>query len=295
MGNFRAKGAATFAAAAILGLVAATYYIPQHLDWRLLWVVVAVLLVVFLGALGYGLQGHVGGIIIDNRNRVSLSKFQMTAWTVVVFACLITAAAVNIAGWDNPAAQPVGAAPPPAPLDIHIPAVLLAAMGLAGLSMISTPLILNTKMSAEPKEEHLTKAVEQLGLNADQVSSSGLVFGRSDVVDAEWIDMFRGDDVSNAGGIDLSKVQNFLVTILLLGAYSADMLRLLGRGHVIASLPELSEGMAGLMAISHGAYLTFKAVPHGGPTDGDQKPAPADAPAAPAAPPVVAPNMQPVG
>jgi len=257
----------TYSAIAGLIIVAMLVVLPWQMAakaglWVRLWWAMAGLLVLFLGVLGYGLRGHVAGIIIDNRNRVSLSKFQMSAWTVIVFASLITAAAVNIAGWGEltvPVRDPAMAYP----LDIQISETVWAAVGLAGFTMVGTPLLLSRKMAGEPQEADITRTASALGMDAAQISSAGLVFGRSDVADASWLDIFRGDEVSNAGTIDLSKVQNFLITLLLLAAYSADMLRLLGTKAAIAGLPDFSEGMLVLMTISHGAYLSFKWVPHG--------------------------------
>lgn len=249
--------------AIIIALLALPWHMAQQVEqWRLLWVLMALLLIAFLGLLGYGLRGHFAGIIIDNRNRVSLSKLQMVAWTVVVITGLTTAATINVAGWGHipfSEVKPV----PPHPLDIAIPQMILAAMGLAGASLIGTPLILSGKMSAQPRETDIDSTARQLGLRTDQMNSAGLVFAHTHVADASWLDLFRGDEVSNAASIDLSKVQQFLITVLLLAAYSADTLRLLGDKHLIGSLPPLSEGMVWLMSISHGAYLTFKWVPHG--------------------------------
>jgi hypothetical protein len=56
------------------------------------WLLVAVVMVVFLIALGRGMSGRLDGILIDSRYKMSLSRFQMTLWTVLVFSAYFTIA-----------------------------------------------------------------------------------------------------------------------------------------------------------------------------------------------------------
>lgn len=56
------------------------------------WLAIAVTAVAFLIALGKGLSGRLDGILIDSRYKMSLSRFQMTMWTVLVFSAYLTIA-----------------------------------------------------------------------------------------------------------------------------------------------------------------------------------------------------------
>jgi hypothetical protein len=84
--------------------------------------------------------------------------------------------------------------------------------------------------------------------------------------------MFRGEDVSNAAAPDLSKIQQFLLSVLVLAVYAAALLDMFLEGTVLGtprgsagSLPTLSEPFVWLMGISHASYLAYKAMPHGRP------------------------------
>lgn len=76
--------------------------------------------------------------------------------------------------------------------------------------------------------------------------------------------MIQGDEVANAGVVDLSKMQHLLVGALMIAGYAA----LVARAFAAASgtvplqaLPDLSTGFAWLAGISNGAYIAYRATP----------------------------------
>jgi hypothetical protein len=78
-------------------------------------------------------------------------------------------------------------------------------------------------------------------------------------------DIFQGDEISNYQRVDLSKVQMFFFTVVLIAAYSY-ALWILSRSQIvynpfILELPAFSASMVALLGISHAGYLTVKAVP----------------------------------
>ena len=81
------------------------------------------------------------------------------------------------------------------------------------------------------------------------------------------MDIFQGDEVGNFDQVDLSKVQMFLLTAVVLIAYSAALYDLLLDQSAVfnplgVSLPVFSASVSTLLAISHGGYLAIKAVDH---------------------------------
>lgn len=58
----------------------------------LLWGLIAGLMIFLLIALGLGANGKVYGILIDTRNRTSLSRMQMTLWTVLALSAFLAIA-----------------------------------------------------------------------------------------------------------------------------------------------------------------------------------------------------------
>ncbi len=225
---------------------------------------VAVVLMVFeFVALGIWISNRAAGMIIDNRNRMSLSKLQACAWTILVFAALLVAGAFNLS---------TGAAA--TALKIEIPNDLLVAMGISAVSLAATPALLSIKAGQDPTDDVLTTAAANMPgadaaakagapLTKDDVKNIGSVMTKSDPSEAHLIDLVTGDEVGNFTSPDLGKIQQLLVTLLLLGVYLVALLHAFGVAKwPIGSLPALDKSFVELMAISHASYLAYKAAPH---------------------------------
>src|SRR6266550_2121793 len=58
---------------------------PNHLGfWAM--IVLGVLLLAFTMLVGHGIVGRLDGVLINDRNRVALSTFQIVVWTLVVLS-----------------------------------------------------------------------------------------------------------------------------------------------------------------------------------------------------------------
>jgi hypothetical protein len=86
--------------------------------------------------------------------------------------------------------------------------------------------------------------------------------GNAAVKDAALLDLVTGDDVSNFDSADLGKIQQLLVTLLLLGLYGAYVFAAFGASGPVKALPGIDRGFIWLMAVSHASYLAYKAAPH---------------------------------
>lgn len=222
----------------------------------LAWAVMAGLLVAFLAVLGDGVNGIRRGVLVDSRNRVSLAKIQMAAWTVLILSAYAAAALGNIG---------TGQADP---LNVSIPNELWLAMGISTTSLIGAPLILNPKKrdakTAERSAEY-TRQLELLreqGVDPDSVERKGTLVAYKDPRHSRWADLFQGEETGNAALLDLAKVQMFFFTAILVLVYAIGVGDTLAdaRGDVRA-LPHLDESMIALLGISHAGYLGKKALP----------------------------------
>lgn len=188
------------------------------------------------------------GILVDERKKMSLSRFQTILWSVLILSAFLAAAIANLLGANNP----TGA------LSIDIPPELLGILGISVTSLAGAPLILNNKKP------------DQVDTNVDG--------GRPALRD-----MFKGDDVANCNYVDLSKVQMFYFTIILVLAYGAALVALFmvvdPRHPAISAFPALNPAIVGLFGISHAGYLTYKAVPRDQSTGISQAPADQTTPA----------------
>lgn len=208
------------------------------------------LMLLALGAVGQALNGRWIGAAIDARNRVSLSKLQMLLWTVLVVCSLLTVATYRIHDMAIPAAKA---------LVITLPPELLFAMGISAASFVATPALLSLKAAETPTEEAL--ATTRAARGDDVVEYEGKVDRRSSPAGASLTDIFRGDEVGNNLSLDVSKVQQLAISLLLLGIYAGMVYRELGLHPTMSDLPKLQESLVQLMGISHASYLAYKAAP----------------------------------
>ncbi len=204
-------------------------------------------------AFGQAITGFWGGILMSGRNAYSLSRMQGVCWSWVVLSALAAAVACNL--WN------VGA-PIAAPFNIDIPTNLLVVLGISGATVAAAPAALALRAATQPAKTQVDAA--RARLDEPSLGNTGQVVTRADAMRASWLDIIQGDEVSNAGVIDLSKVQQLLVTALLVVGYAV----LVGRSFTrdfdqagISGLPDFSGGFAWLVGISHGAYIAYKGAP----------------------------------
>lgn len=160
-------------------------------------------------------------ILIDQRNRISLSRFQVVLWSVLVISAVISEGIVN-AMWTVDQ-----------PLNLAIPSALWVLLGMSAGSAVVAPAVLSTK-----GDQLQTKA---LGAHA-------------------WSDMFYGDDKANSDQVDFSKVQQFFLTVVLVVAYAVQIGATMAAGAKL-TFPQLDPGFLGLMAVSQVTYIAYKALP----------------------------------
>jgi hypothetical protein len=222
-------------------------------------------LYVLLMSISVGAAGKMSGVFWSNRNTYSLSRVQVVLWTWLILSALM--AVVICRAWsmlDTGSADGLSAA-----LDIYIPPELLTIMGISIASGAAAPAILSLKSQANaPSQSALDAAATRLGADVHAV---GKVFVRSDQCPPLFRDLFQSDDAAAAGTVDISKVQQFAVTLILWSVYLAMLIHLFYAGvsgkappGLIPNttiLPQLSETFVYLLAISHAGYLAYKAVP----------------------------------
>lgn len=199
------------------------------------FVALAVTLALVGGVVGRIRGGHPLGLLVDSRNKLSVSQLQIALWTIVIASSLGAAALVNVA--DFPGGE--------APLNITVHEDLLLLMGISTAGFAGSALI----------------KAGQLRLNALEVRENGDGPALADLVSAEG--------VGETARADIGKIQLLFFTAVLVFVYSADVIgKFVDVDARIGELPEVSDGMAVLLAISHGGYLGFKQVKPATPAGG---------------------------
>lgn len=228
--------------------------------WDLLAVFVC--LAALLAMLGKAIVNRPLGVFINEQNVMSLSRFQMALWTIVVLASYISYALYRIhmngLGGGNPGDKFD-------PLNIIIDPNLLILMGISTTSFVASPFILGTKRDKTPDAEVAAKTALKSGDSPFEVEDNrqGTLYANTRISDALITDMFQGDELGNTTHIDMAKVQMFFFTVISSLAYLVLIFHnLRTSGTDLTRLPTLSDGVVYALGISHTGYLASKGLDH---------------------------------
>jgi hypothetical protein len=241
----------------------------RHARLGILFGSLAALLFWFM-SVGVGVTGQRAGILWTSRNTYSLSRLQLTLWSWLVLSALMSAVICRMLYLLAPEGTGgfVGA------MNVVIPSELLQVMGISVASATLTPLILSSKTQPGPSPTAQSAATtSQLDAAADRVGAPIQALGSVVVRDANFPplfkDLFQGDEVSKAGIVDMGKVQQAIVSLVLIVGYLFILIDLFMTGNAGAvpkapgstELPSLSSAVVYLLGISHAGYLAMKASP----------------------------------
>src|SRR6266542_2930657 len=128
------------------------------------WLIAGVIMLLVLVLAGRNINGRVMGALIDERYRVSLSRLQIVAWTILVLSAFLTIAVPRALGsmrvldeqahaqcvatqqQSSAGAQETCVA---SALNITFPTELLLALGISAASFAGSALIKSSKQSRE--------------------------------------------------------------------------------------------------------------------------------------------------
>jgi len=234
--------------------IAASIYTRPRLGWP----ITALSMLIYFLLLGRWICGRPLGILINERNLMSLSRFQTLAWSVLLLSAFMTIAIKRVhTFWSVSGA---------APLNIQMDWHLWALMGISTTSLVGTPLLLTPKMTKNPSEQSFSKAAAQLAEPEQDIKSNsqGTLYANSRIADAAFSDMFQGDEIGNTAHIDLAKLQMFYFTVVslisLTYAIAASLSDIYGIDKFAMPIPP--DGLLALLGISNAGYLTSKTADH---------------------------------
>ena len=207
--------------------------------------------VVMVGAVSRAVTKRADGFALSALNRYSLSRLQMGVWTVAVVAILLT-----ISEWNLLAKASAET------LAITVPGPLVAVLGISFGSAVAAPAILSLRAAAtDQATDQQLSAAQERDVSSAGLVAQGQVVGRSNADQASWTDLFTGEEAATAGRVDLFKVQQALLTTVIVTVYLGSTLKLFAGAEPVTTMPPIGEGMAELLAISHAGYLAYKAAP----------------------------------
>ena len=268
----------------VAGIAAIGLFIPN--DARVFgWLLVMLFMLLFIVIASHLITGQWSGALIDERNKVSLSRFQLFVWMIIGLSGFLIAVLANLhnnVGDDDLCRQAAQEALEESilcdPLAVAVPEELWVLMGISVTSLVAAPLLRSSKYQGTPESTQEQRTMETLKARGevtmildsvggtqgttDSAKTEGLVVVNSLPQIARWTDIFKGEEAGNAASLDAGKIQMFFFTIILALTYSLTLADLLRDNSVIHSLPAFTEGALALLGISHAGYLTNKAIPH---------------------------------
>jgi hypothetical protein len=218
---------------------------------------ITVLMFSMMWVLGVAITRQPFGVLINNRNVMSLARFQMAVWTVVILAAYFTFVFMRIR------------AGVPEPLNVALDPHLWALLGISTTSMVGSPLILSTKIDKVPDSSVAPKTAALLDENPTDINANkqGTLYANTAMKDASLTDMFQGDELGNTAHLDLAKVQMFYFTLIAVICFFVMVFKTVVSGVKVTDpifdhLPVLSDGFVAVLGISHAGYLSSKGINH---------------------------------
>ncbi|MCK9151668.1 hypothetical protein [Methanobacterium alcaliphilum] len=229
----------------IIFMVISGFFAPKGVNYFLVFII----MLVFFAVLGSLVSGRIAGILIDERNQMSLSRFQIVVWTGIILSAYLAMALVRIA------------ANVPNPLEIGMEWQIWALLGISTVSLVGSPLLLSEKKKkkSDPTEKINLKTEVAKG----DIKIVGLIPVNTSPDAAEFADIFRGDETATLKNINMAKVQMFFFTIIIALSYGLMIYLMIATNTdpaTMDSFPALDDSLVALLAISHAGYLTNKSI-----------------------------------
>ncbi len=269
----------------------------------LTWLVVAIFMLSIIGIIGESLNKGLLGILIDNRNMMSLSRLQIVLWTVLILSAFVTVALARVSdsrfnphgyvcelaetaqgetGKESECADPLG---------IQLPPLLWTLMGISVASSVASPLLKTAKARRTEEDDRKQTRAAKTRRETDgaatyrnvletttrddpraaeePIENQGALVKKKSWRDARLSDVFMGEEVSDFMYVDVAKVQNFFFTMIAVVAYAVALAVAMSTASSLAdffAFPDLPPSLIAVIGISHGGYLTDKAFTHSIPT-----------------------------
>lgn len=195
---------------------------------------------ILLMLIGQVVTGNWRGVLIDSRKRISLSQFQIVLWTWILLTAFMVIALARI--MDPEVTNP---------LEIAWDERLWALLGISTTSTMGSIAIKTIKWGKDPRDKGLDAIKPRLGL----------LMTNTQVEEARFSDMFRGEELANRDLVDVSKVQMFFFTVVVALAYLITLFRTMLAATTpagIVAMPTLGAGLIFIIGISHVGYLGGK-------------------------------------
>lgn len=195
----------------------------------LAWLISAGAMVLLAVLLGLRARGRLIGILVDSRGRYSLAQFQLVAWTILLVSL------VSGVFWGRLVDRVDD------PFHFGVPS---GVVGVLGISLASTMMAGVVKASKDATYGDCVAASDRVR-DLPRISQ---IFMQEEGPLADQV-------------VDVTKFQNFVITLVLLVGYAGLAVSLIrdgGSADAITAIPGFSGAFIALLGISHAGYLAGK-------------------------------------
>ena len=212
------------------------------------YVVVMLVLVGFCVIAGLNTDAtRIDGILIDDRNRISLSRYQWVMWFVLIIGGYFTEAMWNLA---NGAGAPL------------IQQDLLVLLGLSSGSAVTSALIVESKKTDTTTQAATTAAAAPPKPTGAPAANIGPLDKNSSPAAASWAELYLGEEAANRSVVDISRLQQMVITTLLGITYCVlqwqALVKVTDKALAMPTFDDKSSFLW-LLGLSQAAYIAYKA------------------------------------
>ena len=260
---------------------------PLNAAWMSIHVPLVIMMLSVVGlaiASGLSLVGRTTGILISDKNRLSLARTQVVAWSVLILPTIIAFACFNagmvgeaIRLTTTPSGLKLIAEPQFKDFIVfpRFPIEILGALGITVASTMLSAIIVMKKDTGATALEVISGASRRQN---DQISTFGNAPSALDkkpsAAEASFGDLLLGEENANKDEVDISRLQMLVITVGLLLTYfnlvlaqaselsvTAVARAFIDKDSLFAALPSAGTTFFAMLALSHSAYLITKSAP----------------------------------
>jgi len=229
-------------------------------------------MIVLTISVGIGWKGLWYGALIDERERISLSRTQQILWSILLLSALATVTWFKASsGW-----QMAGETPPPL-----FPSMDASLWGTMGITIAASPLLsaaikqikneraagtlqpVAPPASAAPQQQPAAAPKDDKAAPSFALIQPAEIDHNDSALEARWMDLISGETSGTQDSLDLSRLQHLMIGGLLFTSYGVDLGHALANlsttSQILTAMPNPGDAFLGLLGLSHVSYLAFQA------------------------------------
>ena len=218
---------------------------------RVQYILVMIVLLGLCVIAGQIVCGRIDGILIDELNRISLSRAQWAMWFILIIGGYFAEALWNVAN------------------SFPIPIIqqdLLVLLGISSGSAVMSSIINQSKKANDSDAVQSAADAAPAKPTGAPPDNHGALDCNVDAKDASWAELYLGDEAADRSTVDISRLQQLVITLLLGITFVTLQWQTLVAAAKDTGLAmptfDKNSSFLWLLGLSHAAYIAYKAPTH---------------------------------